>query len=106
MAEKNIPDDPRIGQLQDNVKELQEMIRHAVHEHTGTVWNNRNWEAVKQTLEGHEKRFRTFEVQIESVKNLVMGLQSQFQAFQQQRAIELQKMVNYAATQRDEENSS
>lgn len=101
----NVPQDPRIDQLIETVDALQEKLIHVSKESEGLTWNNRNWEAVKLALEMNEKRFKTFETQIESVKNLVMSLQTQFQAFQQQRAIELQNMVNYGATQRDEETN-
>lgn len=95
---ENVPQDPRIDQLIDEVAELKAKLLEVSKLSEGYTFDTRNWNAVKQTMEKNEDRFDIFEKKIQSAMNLVSTLQSQFNAFQQQRAIELQKMVNYGPT--------
>lgn len=101
----NVPQDSRIVQLISKVDELETKLTEVSKLSEGYTFDARNWTAVKATLEITEQRIKTIETQIESVKNLVMQVQAQFQQFNQQRAIELSKMVNYGTTQRDEDSN-
>lgn len=94
----NIPQDPRIDQLIAEVAELKAKLTEVSKLSEGYTFDTRNWTAVKLTLEKNEDRFDIFEKKIQSAMNLVSTLQSQFNAFQQQRAIELHRMVNHGPT--------
>ena len=102
MAKDNVPENSTVLVLSKQVSEMQSQLDEAIKRTSGLTWNNRNWEAVKQTLEKQESRFADLKIQIDSVKNLVMVLQQQYQQFQQQRAIELNNLLSNRQTVRDE----
>lgn len=103
MANKeNVPQDATVVNLENQVKEMQNQLSEALKSSSGLTWNNRNWEAVKITLETQEQRLKDLDAKIEMVKGVVMQLQTQFQLFNQQRATELDFLLSNRQTQKDE----
>ena len=94
----NQPVNPEIQLLRNRVEEMERELRDALERTSGLTWNNRNWEAVKLTLEAQEQTLRDFDTELKSVKNLVMTLQRDFIQFKQQRAIELDHFVGHGPT--------
>ena len=95
---KNVAKNPEIEIMVKRVEEMELQLKEALDRTSGLVWNTRNWEAVKGTLEVQEQRFQDFDKELQSIKNLVMTMQRQFQQFEKQRAIELQHFVNFGPT--------
>lgn len=106
MANDNTPENTQLTILEDRVDEMEARLREALNKTSALTWNHRNWEAVKQEMEVQQQRFKTLEMQIESVKNLVMSMQIQFQQFQQQRAIELDQLLHGRQTVKDDNEGS
>ena len=103
MAKENVPEDTQLTSLENRVKEMETQLAEVLKRTSGLTWNNRNWEAVKTTLEVQDQRFKNLEIQISSIKNLVMVLQNRFTQFEQQRAIELNKLLSNRQTFKDDD---
>jgi predicted nucleic acid-binding Zn-ribbon protein len=103
MSKDNVPVNSEVENLAQEVKELRTQLDEALKQTSGLTWNNRNWEAVKQNLEVNEQRINQIGTQIDSLKNLIMQVQTQFQQFQQQRAIELNNLLQNRRTDNNDD---